>query len=122
MRSGKRRKITVVSKDALQYVEEVRLHELRFDCICIDVFDEYNLVPDSFLQPTFLQRLSDAILTPTGILVWNFHSGGKKRGKIIQEISKSVSSVFNYSCWVTSIDSTPTGGNAILLASKDPIP
>ena len=55
---------------------------------------------------------------PFGIIVHNFHSGGKKRARQIEEATAMYSSVFPYCFWVDSLDSKPNAGNAILLASK----
>ncbi|CAB9510021.1 expressed unknown protein [Seminavis robusta] len=119
--------VSIIAQDAIQYVQAgttIPPHE-RFDSICIDVFDENNFVPETLYATSFLQRLRKEVLASAGLLVWNFHSGGKRRTRVMADAFQAVSAVFGetHCCWVPSLDSTPTGGNAILVACKKaPLP
>jgi len=115
--------VSVLAEDALQYVQFFcDKQEKRFDCICIDVFDEKNLVPHELYSTSFLRTLSNQVLTANGVLVQNFHSGGKRRNLVIKNASKAVGEVFVDVCWVPTIDSKSTGGNLVMVASKVPMP
>eukprot|EP00977_Amphora_coffeiformis_P028545 scaffold35878_cov229-Amphora_coffeaeformis.AAC.1 len=117
--------VSVITQDAVQFVRDFNPPvEKRYDCVCIDVFDENNFVPEQLYSIEILERLRNKILATDGIIVWNFHTGGKRRAKVLEEASGVVSVIFgnNKCCWVPSLDSTPTGGNAILLASQHPLP
>jgi hypothetical protein len=111
--------VSVLAEDALLFSHH-HVDAQPFDCICIDVFEENYEVPEQFYSITFWKNLSDHLLTPDGIMVQNFHSGGRRRGLVIENASKAASNVFEDFCWVPSLDSKPNAGNAILLASKVP--
>jgi spermidine synthase len=102
--------------DALAYQRKET--EEPFDCIFIDIFDANNLLPKGFYSTDFLIHLRDNILGPYGVVVHNFHSGGKKRALQIEKASAAYSDVFKTCCWVDSLDSRLNAGNALLLASK----
>jgi hypothetical protein len=99
--------------DALEYEDTE-----PFDCICIDVFDGNLKVPETFYSEEYFAHLSKNLLTPKGILVQNFHSGGKKRRLVLEKAAAAASFVFAESCWVESLDSKVNAGNSILFASK----
>ena len=111
---------SVVVQDALDYVREHHSagERPRFHCICIDVFDEKNLVPDHFYSTQFLLTLRDSVLTPEGIIVQNFHSGGRKRNSIIETATENMRRVFRDVCRVPSADSRENAGNLLVMASK----
>jgi hypothetical protein len=109
-------RLHVEVRDALSYRRPPT--QAPFDCICIDVFDCENLTPPEFYSSKFLKELLDNVLAPSGIVVHNFHSGGKKRTQILEEAEERYAGVFNTCCWVDSLDSKPNAGNSILLASK----
>lgn len=105
--------------DALDYTWQSCLSDKeKFDCVCIDVFDEDLKVPEAFYSEDFLKHLSGNLLTQSGILVQNFHSGGKKRKQVLEKASHSSANIFAEACWVDSLDSKEHAGNKILLASK----
>ncbi|CAJ1958650.1 unnamed protein product [Cylindrotheca closterium] len=113
--------VSILSQDALQFVAEAVGQNVEpFDCVCIDVFDEDLKVPEEFYSPSFMTDLSDNLLSADGILVQNFHSGGKRRETILQNAARASSKVFPNSCFVFSLDSKPNGGNAVLFASHRP--
>ena len=55
---------------------------------------------------------------PSGAVVQNFHSGGKKRTAICRQAAEAFANVFQNQMWVDSLDSKPNAGNAILLATN----
>ena len=114
--------VSILAQDALEFVAETESQKNAqpFDCICIDVFDENLKVPTEFYSPSFLRSLSGNLMTHDGILVQNFHSGGKRRAAILEDAAKASCEVFADSCFVPSLDSKPNAGNSILLASKQP--
>lgn len=114
-------KVSIIHEDALCFSACSRHADSElFDCICIDVFDENLEVPEPFYTTGFFKNLTDHLLAPDGILVQNFHSGGKRRGLVIENASEAVSNIFEDFCWVPSLDSKPNAGNTILLASTLP--
>ncbi|KAL3934352.1 MAG: hypothetical protein SGBAC_009912 [Bacillariaceae sp.] len=114
--------VSLLAQDALQYVAQAKARNVEsFDCICIDVFDENLKVPEAFYSVSFLADLSDNLLSSNGILVQNFHSGGKKREAIVQNAARALSEVFEDSYFVQSLDSKSNGGNTLLFASSRPI-
>jgi hypothetical protein len=119
------RNVSLIVQDAVQYVQlfHSQRREQQYDCICVDVFDENNLVPEQLYSVAILEAMRDKLLAANGTLVWNFHSGGKRRTQVIQAASGALSVAFGNSfCWIPSIDSTVTGGNLLLLASKPAFP
>jgi hypothetical protein len=112
--------IRIQAGDALAYCRTDDA-EKPFDCVCIDVFDGSNLVPHEFYSTKFLVRLRDNILAPSGFVVHNFHSGGKKRGLQLEQAAAAYSSVFKTCWWVDSLDSKANAGNAILLGTNLPL-
>jgi hypothetical protein len=111
--------IRIQAGDALAYCRTEA--EKPFDCVCVDVFDGSNLVPHEFYSTEFLLHLRDNILAPSGFVVHNFHSGGKKRGLQLEQAAAAYSSVFKTCWWVDSLDSKANAGNAILLGTNSPL-
>lgn len=111
--------VSIQVLDALDYARQTKLDEEdRFDCICVDVFDETLKVPEEFYSEDFLKRLSENLLKPAGIMVQNFHSGGKRRRQVLEKATAATNLVFGEFCWVDTLDSKPNAGNKILMASK----
>ena len=111
--------IRIQAGDALAYCRTEA--EKPFDCVCVDVFDGSNLVPHEFYSTEFLLQLRDNILAPSGFVVHNFHSGGKKRGLQLEQAAAAYSSVFKTCWWVDSLDSKANAGNSILLGTNFPL-
>lgn len=90
--------------------------ESLFDCVCIDVFDEDLKVPLPFYSSEFLLQLASNRLSPNGIVIQNFHSGGKKRALELEVATQAYADAFEEYIWVDALDSQPHAGNKILLA------
>jgi len=110
------RQVDLISGDALTYQQSNT--EDPYDVVFIDIFDEHNLLPSEFYTEEYIEKIQQNYLggKASGIVVHNFHIGGKKRKKILQCALKSYRRVFSTVFVVQSIDSFPTGGNAILVA------
>ena len=108
--------VELISGDALTYQRSDT--EDPYEVVFIDIFDEYNLLPSEFYTKEYIKKIHQNYLSGRsgGIVVHNFHTGGKKRKKILQCALKSYRRVFSTVFVVQSIDSFPTGGNAILVA------
>ena len=108
--------VELISGDALAYQRPNT--DDPYDLVFIDIFDEYNILPSEFYTKEYIEKIQQNYLggRSGGIVVHNFHTGGKKREKILQEALKSYRRVFSTVFVVESIDSFPTGGNAILVA------
>ena len=89
-----------------------------FDCICIDIFGADNLLPPEFYSTDFLQRLRDDALGSEGVIVHNFHLGGDKHARQLEDAEVTYATSFKSCYRVHSLDSKPRAGNAILMASK----
>mmetsp|Transcript_54393 Transcript_54393/g.132022 ORF Transcript_54393/g.132022 Transcript_54393/m.132022 type:complete len:550 (+) Transcript_54393:511-2160(+) len=102
--------------DALEYRND---DEHPFDCICIDVFDDELAVPPTFYSTDFLERLRDDILSDSSsCVIQNFHSGGKKRTKILNDAIAAYRRVFDTCVVIKSLDSKIHAGNTILVGTK----
>ena len=116
----------VIQADAVTYCKQNSRRNEKFDIICIDIFDEFNEVPASFYNATFLRCMVDNCLSPNeGIVIHNLHSGGKRRDAKIQQMIDAYVKVFrptpstgaSYQLYcIPSLDSQPNGGNTILVA------
>ena len=108
--------VELISGDALAYQRSNT--DNPYDIVFIDIFDEYNLLSSEFYTKEYIEKIQQNYLggQSSGIVVHNFHTGGKKRREILEEALKSYRSVFSTVFAVESIDSFPTGGNAILVA------
>jgi len=105
--------------DALEYRNDV--DEPPFDCVCIDVFDDELVVPPTFYSTEFLEHLRDDILTDSSsskCVIQNFHSGGKKRTKILDDATAAYRRVFNTCFVIKSLDSKINAGNTILVGTN----
>jgi spermidine synthase len=103
--------------DALTYQPQ---HNDFFDAIFVDIFDSDNLLPKEFYSKAFLERMYKTYLGahPDGIVIHNFHTGGKARGAQLEDAIKGYRSVFSTTLAVESVGSYHTGGNTILLATN----
>lgn len=106
----------LVAGNALTYCR-LEDSEEPFDCICIDVFDGNNLLPIDFYSVSFLERLRDTLLENNGNVIHNFHTGNAKLSRQLEDAVTAYRSVFPNCHVVSSLDSKPNGGNAIILAS-----
>jgi len=108
--------VELISGDALTYQRSDT--EDPYEVVFIDIFDEYNLLPSEFYTKEYIKKIQQNYLggRSSGIVVHNFHTGGKKRGAILQAALKSYRKVFATVFVVESIDSFPNGGNAVLVA------
>ena len=109
-------KVELISGDALTYQRSNT--EDPYDVVFIDIFDECNLLPSEFYTEQYIKTIQQNYLggRSSGIVVHNFHTGGKKRRAILEEALKSYRGLFSTVFVVESLDSFPTGGNAILVA------
>ena len=89
-----------------------------FDVVFVDIFDEDNALPPDFYSKEYLERLCHHHLGSNGIVVHNFHTGGRKRSSTLHDAIKAYRSVFATTLVVESLESRSTGGNAILLATN----
>ena len=106
--------IRVVCEDALQYQRDFM--EEPYDCICIDIFDANNLLPEGFYAVDFLEHLSHNMLTRKGTVLHNFHLGTPSLGKQLNDARVNYSSVF--SCCRTVPVGTKMFRNEILVATN----
>ena len=102
--------------DALAY--QLKPNADPYDIIFVDVFDEENLLPPEFFTQQYLRHMQQNYLgdQSSGIVVHNFHTGGKLRGKILEDALKSYRRVFPCVFAVESIGSSRFGGNVIAVA------
>mmetsp|Transcript_18628 Transcript_18628/g.27307 ORF Transcript_18628/g.27307 Transcript_18628/m.27307 type:complete len:779 (-) Transcript_18628:240-2576(-) len=92
-----------------------------FDIVFVDIFDDGNILPPEFYSAEFL----DSVVYrnhlgghSSGIVIHNFHTGGKALGSQLADAIKNYRSVFSTTLTVESVDSRHTGGNTILLATN----
>ena len=104
----------IICADALLYQRD--LMEDPFDCICIDIFDEHNLLPQGFYADEFLEHMFHNILARAGAVVHNFHLGTPSLGKQLCDATASYSSVFD--CCHTVPVGSAMSRNEILVAAK----
>ena len=92
-----------------------------FDVVFVDIFDGENLLPPEFYSKGYLNHVVYQDFLgglPDGIIVHNFHTGGKARASQLEDAIKNYRSVFSTTLAVESVGSRPTGGNTILLATN----
>ena len=105
--------------DALNYKRTANRDP--FDVVFIDIFDDDNILPPEFYSTEFLQNV---VLQnhlgghSSGIVIHNFHTGGKALRSQLADAIKNYRDVFSATFTVESIDSRHTGGNTILLATN----
>lgn len=89
-----------------------------YDIVFVDIFDGDNVLPKEFYARSFLEHIQQNLLggCPDGMVIHNFHTGGKKLAAQLQDAVKAYRSVFSTALAVESMDSRHTGGNTILLA------
>ena len=58
------------------------------------------------------------MLADDGVLVHNLHIGGRKRDAAVARAEDALARHFHASYRADSVDSTPTGGNALLVGAK----
>jgi len=107
----------VVEADALDFVNGC---EETFDAIFVDIFDEQNVCPPGFSEAPFLDTAA-SILADDGVLIHNLHVGGKKRDAAVEMAERALVRHFHAAYRADSVDSTPTGGNALLVGAKRPL-
>jgi spermidine synthase len=117
-------RIRIIAGDAIAYRRDAS--EERFDCVCIDAFDERNLLPEAFYASEFLSHIkANLLLTQDGgggFVVCNFHTGGKKRNAVLAAARRSFEKKFSFAYFVDSLDSKSHAGNAVLFASNALLP
>jgi len=112
--------IELLVGDALKYRRSKSSN--CFDIVFVDVFDDENILPPDFYCTDFL---SDVVYQnhlggrSDGMVVHNFHTGGKARSSQLADAIKNYRRIFSTVLTVESIDSRHTGGNTILLASNN---
>ena len=91
-----------------------------FDVVFVDIFDGDNLLPKEFYSKEFLDHVFRNHLggLPGGMVVHNFHTGGKALGSQLEDAVRHYRSAFSTTLAVVSIDSRHTGGNTIVLATN----
>lgn len=104
----------VVEADALDFVKGC---EETFDAMFVDIFDGQNVCPPGFSEAPFLDAAA-SILADDGVLVHNLHIGGKKRNAAVEMAERALERHFHAAYRADSVDSTLTGGNALLVAAK----
>ena len=103
-----------VRGDALDYV---RSTDETYDAIFVDIFDEANVCPPEFSEAPFLDAAA-ACLADDGVLIHNLHVGGRKRDAAVARAEVALARHFHAAYRADSVDSTPTGGNALLVGAK----
>jgi spermidine synthase len=103
-----------VQGDALDYVCST---QETYDAIFVDIFDEQNVCPAAFSGAIFLEAAASR-LADDGVLIHNLHIGGKKRDAAVARAEDALARHFHAAYRAGSVDSTPTGGNALLLGAK----
>ena len=103
-----------VHGDALDFV---RSTDETFDAIFVDIFDEANVCPAAFSETSFLDAAA-ASLADDGVLVHNLHIGGRKRDDAVARAEDALARHFHAAYRADSVDSTATGGNALLVGAK----
>ena len=103
-----------VRGDALDYVCGT---QETYDAIFVDIFDEANVCPAAFSEAPFLDA-AKSMLADDGVLVHNLHIGGKKRDAAVARAEDALARHFHAAYRADSVDSTATGGNALLLGAK----
>lgn len=105
--------------DALDYMRAADSDP--FDVVFIDIFDDDNILPPEFCSTEFLRKVvlhNHLGGHSNGIVVHNFHAGGKALRSQLADAIKNYREVFSTTLTVESIDSRHTGGNTILLATN----
>ncbi|KAL7458177.1 hypothetical protein ACHAWC_009738 [Mediolabrus comicus] len=105
--------------DALNYKRAANSDP--FDIVFIDIFDDDNMLPPEFYSTEFLQNVvlhNHLGGHSSGIVIHNFHTGGKALRSQLADAIKNYRDVFSTTLTVESIDSRHTGGNTILLATN----
>jgi predicted O-methyltransferase YrrM len=105
--------------DALNYKRTANRDS--FDVVFIDIFDDDNMLPPEFYSTEFLQNVvlhNHLGGHSSGIVIHNFHTGGKALRSQLADAIKNYRDVFSTTLTVESIDSRHTGGNTILLATN----
>ena len=93
-----------------------------FDVLFIDIFDDDNILPPEFYSTEFLQNVvlhNHLGGHSSGIVIHNFHTGGKALRSQLADAIKNYRDVFSTTLTIESIDSRHTGGNTILLATNN---
>ena len=103
-----------VQGDALDYV---RRTDETYDAIFVDIFDEQNVCPAAFSEAIFLDAAA-ACLAADGVLIHNLHVGGKKRDAAVARAKDALARHFHAAYRADSVDSSPMGGNALLVGAK----
>ena len=103
-----------VRGDALDYV---RSTDETYDAVFVDIFDEANVCPAAFSEAPFLDAAASR-LADDGVLVHNLHIGGRKRDAAVARAEDALARHFHAAYRADSVDSTPTGGNALLVGAK----
>ena len=103
-----------VQGDALDYVCST---QETYDAIFVDIFDEQNVCPAAFSETSFMDAAA-ACLAADGILIHNLHIGGRKRDAAVARAEDALARHFHAAYRADSVDSTPTGGNALLVGAK----
>lgn len=89
-----------------------------FDFVFVDIFDGKNECPKDFYSEPFLEHVHQNLLggRTDGMIIHNFHSGGKVRRAQLEDAIQGYRSKFATTLGVESVSSNPTGGNTVLLS------
>eukprot|EP00966_Prymnesium_polylepis_P290221 6704123-Prymnesium_polylepis.1 len=117
--------VTVVRGDALRWVHQratagdnvAASGVAPFDAVFVDIFDEDNLCPGEFWGDAFLTALA-AIVADDGIVVHNLHAGSRRLEAELRSAEAAYARHFGGCCRVSSLDSKPWAGNAIIGAAR----
>jgi hypothetical protein len=106
----------IYNGNALTVLRDQKYVEIdAFDGIFVDIFDEKNLLPPSFYSTEYLGHLRDDMLKSSGLVLFNLHSGGKERQRVIDDARATFAQVFSRVRLIQARDCQPNGGNGNLV-------
>lgn len=93
-----------------------------FDCVIVDIFDGANACPAAFYGDAFLEKARRGLLNERGFLIHNLHVGGRVRDAALADAAAGLDRAFGAAFRADSVGTSAFSGNALLLASKRPVP
>ena len=115
-------RVAVVEEDAVRWLKRQAQDPSAaggLDALFIDVFDENNSCPAALWSDEVLVAMRQ-LLSPRGVVVHNMHVGSEALNASFAEATSAYASTFPSVCHVTSLDSRPWAGNALMAASMAP--